>query len=160
MLEWPEGVTHCSEDFTVPLSLAPFLLLAAVAQPDDPSCAVPLSPCHVDTRLSMAGVEDKHVVQAFLESLRTAARDSDREALAGMVQYPISVHHESGSREYRTSVELLENYPRVFTPAVLAAIGEAQYQTLFINAEGAMIGDGEIWFDGWTGPILIKTINP
>mgnify|MGYP003575170522 FL=1 len=149
-----------SEDFIVPLSLAPLLILAAVAQSDDLSCAIHLSPCHVDTRLTMAGVEDKQVVQVFLESLRTATREGDREALAGMVQYPISVRHESGSREYRTPEELTARFDQVFTPAVLAAIGEAQYQTLFINAEGAMIGDGEIWFDGWTGPILIKAINP
>jgi hypothetical protein len=157
MLDGPEGVTHFSEDLPV-LSLA--LLIAVAVQPADVSCAARLSPCHVDTRLSMAGIENEEAARDFIDRLRTAARQGDQQMLIDMIQYPIKVHHESGSREYRTREELMANFSHVFTPTVLGVIGEAQYETLFINSEGAMIGNGEVWFDGSTGPILIKAINP
>ena len=48
----------------------------------------------------------------------------------------------------------------MFTPAVLAAIGKADYGSLFIRDQGAMIGDGEVWFTGGAGGIKISAINP
>ncbi len=34
------------------------------------------------------------------------------------------------------------------TPAVAAALDRQTFATLFANAEGVMVGDGEIWFSG------------
>jgi hypothetical protein len=61
---------------------------------------------------------------------------------------------------YRSRKALLKNFNVVFTPKVLKAIEDAQYEKLFVRDQGAMIGDGEIWFVGRDGQVLIKTINP
>lgn len=124
-------------------------------------CAVHLSPCHVDTRLYMAGIEDNQVARDFLARLKSAARAGDRQSLAGMIRYPLTIYANGQELvTYEGAAELLENFAAVFTPAVMSAIEGAEYQTLFVNGQGAMIGDGEIWFDGWDGAVLIKAVNP
>ena len=44
--------------------------------------------------------------------------------------------------------EFARRYDELFTPAVVAAVEQQTYATLFANAEGVMIGNGEVWFSG------------
>lgn len=124
-------------------------------------CAVHLSPCHADTRLPMAGIEDTQDARDFLARLKSAASSGDRQNLAAMIRYPLTIYADGQEgATYRDAAELLEDFAIVFTPAVMSAIEGAEYQALFVNDQGAMIGDGEIWFDGWDGRVLIKSVNP
>lgn len=144
------------------LTLLPLLLFARIAQARIAvECAIHLSPCHVDTRLEMAGIKEPQEMRDFLAQLQSAARDGNHTALAYLVRYPFTLYAEGQTQaHYANAGALLADFETLFTPHVLAAIAAARYETLFINSHGAMIGDGEIWIDGWTGHILIKAINP
>jgi hypothetical protein len=131
-------------------------LATSAAAAQDVACAPRYAPCHVADRLSMAGVDDPQAMQDFLHRLHAAERAGDRPALAAMVRYPLTVDGET----YENAQALLAGFDRVFTPNVRAAIRSATYASLFVNAQGAMIGDGQVWLDGWTCAIAIKAINP
>ena len=115
----------------------------------------------VDSQLYMAGIDSPKDARSFHEHLKAAARNKDNDALAALVHYPLAMY-DNGKviHIYRSRKALLKNFNAVFTPKVLKAIEDTQYETLFVRDQGAMIGDGEIWFVGWNGQVLIKTINP
>lgn len=97
----------------------------------------------------------------FLAQLKSAAALGDRQGLAAMVRYPFTIYSQGQEvTTYADAEALLDDFAAVFTQEVMKAIENAKYDTLFVNYLGAMIGDGEIWFDGWHGPIEIVAINP
>jgi hypothetical protein len=69
---------------------------------------------------------------------------------------------------YRDGASLEQDFERVFTPKVRRAILAQRVDRLFVRDLGAMIGDGEIWFDqscvtpacSPPGPVRITAVNP
>ncbi len=125
-------------------------------------CGDPAGPCDgVDERLDMAGIGSPAEARAFLADLRQAAKTDDKAKLVAMVRYPFSLY-ETGKlvKTYDDAAALQADYSKVFTPAVLAAIEKATYGSLFIRDQGAMIGDGEVWFTGGPDGVKISAINP
>lgn len=104
----------------------------------------------------------------FLPRLQGAIRSGDRRTVSSMIQYPLRVNAVGGARIYsdRKSVEM--DFDRIFTPRVKSAILAQQPDRLFVRDQGAMIGDGEVWFDqtcrnsdcSQLGPVRIRAINP
>lgn len=104
----------------------------------------------------------------FLPRLQGAVRSGNRRAVTALIQYPLRVNFSSGARTYpnRSSVE--SDFDRIFTPRVRSAILAQRADSLFVRDQGAMIGEGEVWFDqtcrnsdcSMIGPVLIKAINP
>jgi hypothetical protein len=115
----------------------------------------------VDNQFAMAGIDNPKDARSFLEHLKAAVQNKDHDALAALVHYPLAMY-DNGKvvKIYRSRNALLKNFNTVFTPKVLKAVRDAKFKTLFVRDQGAMIGDGEIWFVGWNGQVLIKTINP
>lgn len=114
-----------------------------------------------DNSFGMAGIDRPKDAQNFLDRLKAAAKNKDHEALAALVRYPLAMHDKGKViRTYRNRDALLQNFDAVFTPSVLKAIEAAKFETLFVRDQGAMIGNGEIWFDGRNGRVLVKAINP
>ncbi|KMZ11699.1 hypothetical protein BHUM_04189c [Candidatus Burkholderia humilis] len=83
---------------------------------------------------------------AFFDKLKRAVAAKDKNAVAGMVAYPVAVHRANAQIIVRTRKEFLARYDQIFTPKLVDTVGRQDYATLFVRDEGAMIGDGEIWF--------------
>jgi len=134
---------------------------AVAAWAQSPECAAQSAPCHVADRIGMAGIDSMADLEAFIGRLRAAAGSDDHAALAATVRYPLTIY-ENGTavRTYADSAALLADFGAVFTPGVTRAIIASDADTLFVNDEGAMMGNGEVWIDGWSGTIGIKAINP
>jgi hypothetical protein len=105
--------------------------------------------------------------EAFLARLKDAVAAGDRRSVAAMVAYPLETRVAGESVTLAVPDDVLRRYDQLFAPPVVAAIGRQTYATLFANAEGVMIGDGEIWFSGICGDdacadvtVRITAINP
>ena len=106
--------------------------------------------------------------RAFLSHLQTAVRGNDRRAILKLIAFPLRVNAGGASRLYRSRQEVERDFDSIFTPKVRQAILEQRADRLFIRDLGAMIGDGELWFDQtcvdaecWSpGPVRIKAVNP
>jgi len=104
---------------------------------------------------------------AFLAQLQAAVRADDRAAILGLINYPLRVNG-SRTRTYRDAASVSRDFNRIFTPRVRRAILAQKAGELFVRDQGAMIGDGEVWFDqscadgscSSLGPLRIKAINP
>ena len=120
--------------------------------------AIGLSICGGSTLLADVGQETSarldalfgthEPYEAFFETLKDAVGRDDRQAAAGMIVYPFATKIAGAPATLTSKESLLHRYGELFTPAVKAAIERQTYATLFANADGVMIGNGEVWFSG------------
>jgi hypothetical protein len=143
---------------------AALLALACAVLAGLPSAAQPEA--EVDRRLD-ALFGDHRPYEAFLGILKQVVAEADAHAVAAMVSYPLGTGINGPRVTVRSEEEFLARYERIITPDVVSAIEKQNYADLFANADGVMIGDGEIWFSGVCGDagctrqsIRIIAINP
>jgi hypothetical protein len=143
------------------LALVASILLFASAGPPGVRGAPTTEPTTgpTDKQLHLAGFDNADEVREFLQRLQQAEAKGDREAIVTFVRFPFTRYSQVKKR-YKSKAELLTDFDKVFTAKVLDAIRAGRFETLFLNYQGAMIGDGEVWFDKRAGKIAIKTVNP
>ncbi|WP_250468684.1 hypothetical protein [Caballeronia sp. GAFFF2] len=103
----------------------------------------------VDARIdTLFGAHETY--RAFFDKLKQAVAAGDKNAVAAMIHYPIAVHRNSNGDNalLRNKREFVAAYAGIFTPELVDTVAHQQYAKLFVRDQGAMIGDGEIWFSG------------
>jgi len=121
---------------------------------DEPSAARAISPEQANAR--------------FLAKLQSAVRSNNRGAIVGFVGLPLRVNFAGGARVYRDRKWIERDFDQIFTAKVRSAILAQRADRLFVRDQGAMIGDGEVWFRescpnracSPAGPPRIVAINP
>jgi hypothetical protein len=104
---------------------------------------------------------------AFLERLQAAVGDKDRGAVIRLIRFPLRVNSDGRSQIYPDARSVRRDFDTIFTPRVRQAILAQRADRLFVRDVGAMIGDGEVWFDhvcsdsscSRPGPVRITAIN-
>lgn len=122
------------------VALAALLAMPPAAWPDE----------DISTRLDqLFGAHAPY--EAFLSALQQAVAAGDEDRVAAMVAYPLEVTVDGRRVALPSPERFVERYDQLLTPGVEAAIAGQRYATLFANADGVMIGDGEVWFSGVCG---------
>ena len=104
---------------------------------------------------------DNREYRAFLERLQGAVRANDKNAITGLISFPVRVNYKSGARTYRDARAVDRDFDRIFTPQVRRAVLNQSPDQLFSRDIGAMVGDGELWFDRTSpGQVRIIAVNP
>ncbi len=115
----------------------------------------------------LADEPDNSGYATFVARLQAAIRANDRGSVAKLISYPLRVNSNGGSRFYPNPRSVERDFDRIFTPGVRQAILKQRPDQLFRRDIGAMIGDGEVWFDysclntecTALGPVRIKAVN-
>jgi hypothetical protein len=81
-------------------------------------------------------------------AIQRAVEADDAEAFALMVSYPFKVAVDGEDYTFEGPEGVVEHYESMMTDEIRAAILEQQYKDLFVNAEGVMFGDGQLWMTG------------
>ncbi|SMR82744.1 MULTISPECIES: hypothetical protein [Stenotrophomonas] len=116
---------------------------AAAAPADSPSPAEPAADdarARIETLLGDAAQYEK-VFNAF----KTAVVAGDRPAVVEEVRFPLNI---SGGKKITGPGEFQRNYEKIITPAVVKAVSAQEFGTVFVNQQGVMIGDGQVWLNG------------
>ena len=127
-------------------------------------CAAPLQlegqACGGNSTVDALGAKTAASARAFLAQLQAAVQANNKEAIAGMVGYPLLVLRSGKRTRIQKKQAFLADYSLIFTDPVRNAVLHQAAQCLFGNSSGAMVGSGELWFreqdpDQWK----IITIN-
>lgn len=106
------------------------------------------------------GADVAKMSRAFLAELQTAVHDGDKTKVASVISYPLMVIHGSRRTRIKTKTEFLAKYDTIFDANVQKAIAQQSAKCLFGNYQGAMIGNGEVWFSQQQdGSMKIITVN-
>ncbi len=127
-------------------------------------CAAPLQmrgqACGGSSTVDSLGAKTAASARSFLAQLQAAVQSNNKEAIAGMINYPLLVLRSGKRTHIQKKQAFLANYGLIVTGPVRDAILHQEAQCLFGNSSGAMVGNGEVWFreqapDQWK----IITIN-
>lgn len=114
-----------------------------------------------ETAFAAGRIAPDRAYTAFLAQLQGAIRSKDRGAVIALIAFPLRVNRPSGTRLYRDAASIDQDFGRIFTAKVRRAILKQRADRLFVRDQGAMIGDGEVWFDHIpAGPVRIRAVNP
>lgn len=81
-------------------------------------------------------------------AFKVALEEGKSDIVASLVNYPITVTIDGEQATYSSEQELLDAYDSVFTETIVEAVSNQEYGDLFVNSEGVMIGNGEVWISG------------
>ncbi|OLE54511.1 MAG: hypothetical protein AUG51_07955 [Acidobacteria bacterium 13_1_20CM_3_53_8] len=98
-------------------------------------------------RYEVAGIDNAAAAESFFYKLQRAVAEDNRAKVASMIDYPIFVRVAGRRIRLRRKVDLLGRYNLVFNHGVRQALARQRVSELFVNWQGVMIGDGEIWFN-------------
>jgi hypothetical protein len=128
-----------SEKPAIPPAAASTQPAAAPPQPDTSA---------IDSSIS-TNVGDPARVREILVTLQRSVQKHDAAAVAALVSYPITINpHTANTIRIRTEEAFVDHYDQIITPHVTDVIEKQRYEDLFVNDQGAMLGDGEVWIAG------------
>lgn len=80
------------------------------------------------------------------DALFNAVSNGDKATVASLVKYPLRV--ATNGEEYVIDNEqtFIDNYDTIMTPQIVDTIVGQDFALLFVNDEGVMYGDGNVWF--------------
>ncbi|HEX8816202.1 MAG TPA: hypothetical protein VF753_11930 [Terriglobales bacterium] len=83
----------------------------------------------------------------FFHNLQSAMQKNDRQAIAGMVDYPMSTSLNHRRVRVRSAQQLLAHFDKVFDKGVRCSILGATDKDVWGNWQGFTVSDGAVWFD-------------
>ncbi len=106
---------------------------------------------------------DRDRYQVFFSDLKKAIAADDKAKVAAMVSYPFRTRIAGKRVTLRNAAAFRKNYNAIVTPRVKQSVAKQDFEALFSNAEGLMVGDGEVWFStvgsSARPPVRIIAIN-
>lgn len=87
---------------------------------------------------SNAGFDDPERFKLFLIVFKEWVRSDNVDSIAGRIEFPL--------KGYRTPEQFKKDYAKIFDKQLKDVIEKQRLDRIFRNYQGAMIGDGAIWF--------------
>ena len=117
-------------------------------------------PCQGST-VDLQGPKTAKAARAFLAEFQAAVRANDKQKIAHMVSYPVNIIRSGKRTRIHDRQTFLARYDSLFSERLRKVILDQSAHCLFGNANGEMIGNGEVWFSEMgDGSVKIITINP
>jgi len=108
---------------------------------------------------TVAGIDDPALVTRCLTGLRQAVANDDRQAVAALVRFPIKVIVEGRRRSIPDKAAFVAWYATIMNQNVRTALLSQQDEQLFVNYQGVMLGNGQIWLGLVAGVVKVIAIN-
>ncbi|WP_369039526.1 hypothetical protein [Stenotrophomonas maltophilia] len=88
---------------------------------------------------------DSAQYEKVFNAFKAAVVGGDRAAVVEEVRFPLNI---AGGRKITGPGEFQRNYEKIITPAVVKAVSAQDFNAVFVNQQGVMIGDGQVWLNG------------
>jgi hypothetical protein len=85
-------------------------------------------------------------VAAFLKSLQSAVSLGNRLKVATLVHFPLTAWVDGEETVIHNESEFQARYGRIFDASVKTSIAEAKVETLVVDQQGVMLGNGRVRF--------------
>lgn len=92
---------------------------------------------------------DADAFEVAFEVLQQAIAGHDAETVASLVDYPLDVVIDGRRIAIEGEAEFVARYDEIVTEPVETAVTDQAYADLFVNGDGVMFGDGEVWMSAY-----------
>lgn len=90
------------------------------------------------TAWEVAGITRVYALKIFIKDLQYMVANDNKEEISKLIRYPLN-------STIKTKSDFLDDYNKIITPKIKAALAKANLKQLFRNYKGVMIGNGEVW---------------
>jgi len=85
----------------------------------------------------------------FFSQIKDAFASNDPERIASLVEYPFRRHRRGEVVDIIESAdEFVSKFAEIVTPHVFETVAAQEYEKLFVNYQGVMLGQGAVWYKG------------
>lgn len=91
---------------------------------------------------------DHAAFEAAIQSIQFAIAEGDAAGVAAWVAYPITINPTGDALVIENEAEFVQHYGDFMTDEIVNAVATQEYGDLFVNAEGVMFGNGQLWVSG------------
>lgn len=111
------------------------------------ACAEPLPPGLPDEFIKRASALNYDLAKLWAEfsQVKASYRSRNAAALWHASTVPLLVIDKGRRFEVKSLRQLRRLEPIVFAAKIRDAVAQCEFASLFLNSDGAMIGDGELW---------------
>jgi hypothetical protein len=109
-----------------------------------PACAATVA--EVNARIESVLGHAKLYERSILAFQHAVATDREQD-VAAFIRYPIKVTIDGQAQVVRSPDAFLKQYDQIMTPDIVNAVKSQAYGDLFVNDQGVMFGDGQVWMD-------------
>lgn len=101
-------------------------------------------------KYSIAGIDDPVKFEKNFNLIKELVAKGKKSEVAKYIEYPLNVYTSVGDTKatntkiYNKS-EFIKKYDTIMTVKVKKALKKQKLENIFINYEGVMVGNGEIW---------------
>lgn len=99
-----------------------------------------------------AGFDDPVAFKKFLRRFQSWVTEGQKDSVAAVIRFPLP----KGARD---KSEFLARYDQYMSEKVKAALARQNFRQIFRNAQGAMVGNGQIWFIPSNNGYTVIAIN-
>lgn len=130
-------------------------------QPSDHSVKSQLSVSLAAQMKNVAGISDPATFVQGFKQLKMDVAEGNKTKVAAFVLYPMNISIAGKKQTIANAQAFVQNYDAIMTHQVRSAIITQQVNQLFVNAEGVMVGNGEVWLtQSGNRKCSIYAINP
>lgn len=91
---------------------------------------------------------DHAAYRKLLGELQSAVASGDKAAAAALVSYPLQATVAGKPKTIQDAAAFVAQYDAIMTDEIKKVIGAQQYAGVMVNAQGVMLGDGQVWLNG------------
>lgn len=91
---------------------------------------------------------DPEAYETLFRQLQDGVAADDATAVSTLMRYPLRVEVEGTRRDIADAEAFIAAYPSIMTPALKQVIAGQSFDALFVNWQGVMVGQGQVWFSG------------
>lgn len=119
---------------------------AEPAKAAEPAGAAPADAPAEDARARIESLlGDAAQYEKVFNAFKAAVVGGDRAAVVEEVRFPLNI---ANGKKITGPGEFQRNYEKIITPAVVKAVSGQDFGKVFVNQQGVMIGDGQVWLNG------------
>ena len=129
--------------------MRPVVLFAAVvlSLALTPAAALAQSEEAVNTSIDTV-LGDHAPYQKTIEALQQGVKNHDAKAVAALVSYPIEIRVKGAEKTIKSADQFVADYDAIMIPQIVDAVTGQSYADLFVNYQGVMFGNGQVWVNG------------
>lgn len=91
---------------------------------------------------------DHAAYRNVFDRLQRGVVAADKAGVAALVSYPLEVRIGGKSQMIRNPQEFIASWDDIFTRDLIQVISSQKFEDVFVNWQGVMVGDGQVWING------------
>ena len=88
------------------------------------------------------------IYQTAIETIQKALAEGNIDAVAGYIPFGEAIKVNGEDVVIADEADLNDQFETLFNDKVIHAVTEQDYGSLFVNQDGIMFGNGELWLTG------------